>query len=173
MPRTTRTKSNPRRHPRKLPQSNQPCSVGRFGCPSARARREDLGVCALGIQSSVSRKHKCLLSGVRPVASHESDEPRRSNTPGLFLGKRSPHPRQSPLIGEGGGRLASSRPAALSVPEGAIGIPLHFCADSIQVNGRFYRWRYRFVSRALGHPLVRGWECFLRRAGGTALFYVP
>ena len=127
MPRTTKTKSNPRRHPRSLPQNNQPCFVGRFGCPSARARCEDLGVCALGIQSSVSRKHKCLLGGVRPVASHESDEPRRSNTPGSFLGKRSRHPRQSLLIGESRHRCALSSPAALSVSEGAIGIPLLFC----------------------------------------------
>ena len=126
MPRTTKTKSNPRRHPRSLPQNNQPCFVGRFGCPSARAKCEDLGVCALGIQSSVSRKHKCLLSGVRPVVSHESEEPRRSNTPGSFLGKRSRHPQQSHLIGDGGGRLASSRLAALSVPKGAIGVPLLF-----------------------------------------------
>ena len=60
------------------------------------------------------------------VASHESEEPRRSNTPGSFLGKRSPCPRQYRFIVEGGGRLASSRPAALSVSEGAIGIPLLF-----------------------------------------------
>ena len=58
--------------------------------------------------------------------SHESEELRRSSTPGSFLGKRSPHPQQFRLIGEGGGRLASSRPAALSVSEGAIGIPLLF-----------------------------------------------
>ena len=125
-PRTTKTKSNPRRLLRSLPQSNQPCFVGRFGCPSARARCEDVGVCALGIQSSVSRKYKCSLSSVRPVASHESDEPRRSNTPGSFLGKRSQHPRQSHLIGEGGDRLASSRLATRSVSEAAIGIPLLF-----------------------------------------------
>jgi len=86
MPRTTKTKSNPRRHPRSLPQNNQPCFVGRFGCPSARARCKDLGICALGIQSSATRKHKCLVGGVRPVVSHESEEPRRSNTPGFFLG---------------------------------------------------------------------------------------
>ena len=83
-------------------------------------------LCSHLIQSSASRKHKCLLGGVRPVASHESEEPRRSNTPGSFLGKRSLHPQQSCLIGEGGGRLASSRQAALSVSEGAIGIPLLF-----------------------------------------------
>ena len=68
-----------------------------------------------------------LSGGVRPVAAHESDEPRRSNTPGSFLGKRSPCPQQTRLVSEGGGRLALSRPAALSVPEGAIGIPLLFC----------------------------------------------
>ena len=76
--------------------------------------------------SSANRKHKYSVGGVRPVVSHESDEPRRSNTPGSFLGKRSRHPRQSPLIGEGGRRLASSRPAALSVSEGPIGIPVLF-----------------------------------------------
>ena len=54
--------------------------------PSARARCKDLGICALGIQSSATRKHKCLVGGVRPVVSHESEEPRRSNTPGFFLG---------------------------------------------------------------------------------------
>ena len=85
-----------------------------------------LGRFCRGLSRSAIRKHKCLLGGVRPVASHESDEPRRSNTPGSFLGKRSRHPRQSLLIGEGGGRLATSRPAALSVSEGAIGIPLLF-----------------------------------------------
>ena len=78
------------------------------------------------IQSSVSRKHKCLVGSVRPVVSHESEEPRRSNTPGSFLGKRSRHPQRSHLIGDGGGRLATSRPAALSVSKGAIGIPLLF-----------------------------------------------
>ena len=82
------------------------------------------------IQSSVSRKHKCLLGGVRPVVSHESEEPRRSNTPGSFLGKRSRHPRRSSLIGQGDRRLAPSRPAALSVSEGAIGIPLLFLCPS-------------------------------------------
>ena len=54
--------------------------------PSARARCKDLGICAHGIQSSATRKHKCLVGGVRPVVSHESEEPRRSNTPGFFLG---------------------------------------------------------------------------------------
>ena len=77
---------------------------------------------------SATRKHKCLLSGARTFVSHESEEPRRSNTPGSFLRKRSRHPRQSLLVGDGGHRWASSRPAALSVSEGAIGIPLLFCA---------------------------------------------
>ena len=76
--------------------------------------------------SSASRKHKYPAGGVRPVLSHESEEPRRASTPGSFLGKSSRHPRQSHLIGEGGDRLATSRPAALSVSEGAIGIPLLF-----------------------------------------------
>ena len=126
MPRTTKTKSNPRRHPRSLPQNNQPCFVGRFGCPSARARCKDLGICALGIQSSAIRKHKCLVGGVRPVVSHESEEPRRSSTPGSFLGKRSQHPRFPLPIGDGGFRLASSRLATRSVSEGPIGIPVLF-----------------------------------------------
>ena len=65
--------------------------------------------------SSANRKHNYSAGGVRTVSSHESEEPMRSNTPGSFLGKRSPCPRQSCLIGEGGGRLASSRPAAHSV----------------------------------------------------------
>ena len=78
---------------------------------------------------SANRKHKYSVGGVRPVVSHESEEPRRSNTPGSFLGKRSQHPRQSCLIGLGGGRLASSRPATRSVSEAAIGIPLLFCAQ--------------------------------------------
>ena len=38
------------------------------------------------LKRSATRKHKCLLGGVRPVVSHESEEPRRSNTPGFFLG---------------------------------------------------------------------------------------
>ena len=59
-------------------------------------------------------------------SSHESDEPRRSSTPGSFLGKRSQRPQQSRLIGEGVGRLAFSRPAALSVSEGPIGMPVLF-----------------------------------------------
>ena len=77
-------------------------------------------------KSSANRKRKYSSGGVRQVASHESEEPRRSNTSGSFLGKRSRHPRQYPLIGEGGRRLASSRPAALSVSEGPIGIPVLF-----------------------------------------------
>ena len=88
-----------------------------------------MGCCCGCLRSSANHKHKYSLGSVISVASHESEEPRRSNTPGSFLGKRSRHPRQSHLIGEGGGRLASSRPAALSVSEGAIGIPLLlFCA---------------------------------------------
>ena len=67
-----------------------------------------------------------VRGGVRPVASHESDEPGRSNTPGSFLGKRSLQPAQSHFIGDGGGRLVSARPAARSVSEAAIGIPLLF-----------------------------------------------
>ena len=78
------------------------------------------------LKRSATRKHKCLLGGVRPVVSHESEEPRRSNTPGSFLGKRSQHPQQSCLIGLGGVRLASSRLATRSVSEAAIGIPLLF-----------------------------------------------
>ena len=88
--------------------------------------RASSGVSTGRPSGSATRKHKCLLGGVRPVVSHESEEPRGSNTPGYFLGKRSRHPRQSPLIGEGGLRLASSRPAALSVSEGPIGIPVLF-----------------------------------------------
>ena len=80
------------------------------------------------LKRSATRKHKCLLGGVRPVVSHESEEPRRSNTPGSFLGKRSQHPQQSCLIGLGGVRLASSRLATRSVSEAAIGIPLLFFA---------------------------------------------
>ena len=53
---------------------------------------------------------------------------RRSSTPGSLLGKRSRHPGQSRLMGDGGARLASCRPAALSVSEGPIGIPVLFCA---------------------------------------------
>ena len=78
------------------------------------------------VQSSVSLKCKCLLGGVRPVASHESDEPRRSSTPGFFLGKRSRYPQFPLRVGESGYRLAPLCPAALSVSEGAIGIPLLF-----------------------------------------------
>ena len=63
-----------------------------------------------------------VRGGVRPVASHESDEPGRSNTPGSFLGKRSLQPAQSHFIGDGGGRLVSARPAARSVSEAAIGV---------------------------------------------------
>ena len=87
-----------------------------------------LGRCCWRLRRSANRKHKYSTGGVRPVVSHESEEPRRSNTPGSFLGKRSRHPQQSHLIGDGGGRLASSRLAALSVPKGAIEIPLLFCA---------------------------------------------
>lgn len=96
---------------------------------SDRPLKKPMGIpgCTLKL-SSATRKHKCLLGGVRPVESHESEEPRGANNPGSFLGKRSRHPRQSLLIDEGDSRLASSRPAALSVSEGAIGIPLLFCA---------------------------------------------
>ena len=69
--------------------------------------RASSGVSTGRPSGSATRKHKCLLGGVRPVVSHESEEPRRSNTPGSFLGKRSPHPQQSRLIGEGGGRKAT------------------------------------------------------------------
>ena len=120
--------------------------------------------------SSANRKHKYSVGGVRPVVSHESEEPRRSNTPGSFLGKRSRHPQRCHLIGDGGGRLASSRPAALSVSKGAIGIPLLLCALAIQANGRFYGWRYRFVSRASGHPLVRGVGMCLKESGWDRSF---
>ena len=41
-----------------------------------------------GLRHSVNRKHKYLTGSVRPVVSHESEEPRRSNTPGSFLGSR-------------------------------------------------------------------------------------
>ena len=84
------------------------------------------------IQSSVSRKHKCLAGSVRPVVSHESEEPRRSNTPGSFLGKRSQHPRFPLRIGDGGFRLASSRLVTRSVSEGPIGIPVLFCVYGAQ-----------------------------------------
>ena len=99
--------------------------------------RTSSGVSTGRPSGSANRKHKYSTGGVRPVVSHESEEPRRSNTPGSFLGKRSQHPRQSPLVGEGDRRLASSRPAALSVSEGAIGIPLlflcHYCRGGSQV----------------------------------------
>ncbi len=94
--------------------------------------RASSGVSTGRPSGSVTRKHKCLIGGVRPVVPHESEEPRRSNTPGSFLGKCSRHPRQSTLIGEGGCRLASSRPAALSVSEGPIGIPVLFCVYGAQ-----------------------------------------
>ena len=64
--------------------------------------------------------------GDRPVVSHESDETERSHTHGSFFGKRSWQPQQFHLIGDGGDRLALSRPAALSVTEGTIGIPFLF-----------------------------------------------
>ena len=47
--------------------------------------RTSSGVSTGRPSGSATRKQKCLSKGVRPVASHESDEPRRSNTPGSFL----------------------------------------------------------------------------------------
>ena len=99
------------------------------GLPATRMAQ---GRCCWHLRRSANRKHKYSVGGVRPVVSHESEEPRRSNTPGSFLGKHSRHPRQSPLIGEGGRRSASSRPAALSVSEGPLGIPVLFCLWSAE-----------------------------------------
>ena len=104
-------------------------SMGFVACGSTSfllGARTSSGVSTGLPSSSANRKHKYSAGGVRPVVSHESEEPRRSNTPGSFLGKRSRHPRQLRLIGDGGGRLATSRPAALSVTEGPIGIPVLF-----------------------------------------------
>ena len=44
-----------------------------------------LFVCDQKAQSSASLKCKCLLGGVRPVASHVSDEPRKQALLGFFL----------------------------------------------------------------------------------------
>lgn len=53
----------------------------------------------------------------------------------LLVGRKG-RPRQFRLIGEGVGRLASSRPASLSVSQGAIGISLLFlCLQVDRLDG--------------------------------------
>ena len=62
-----------------------------------QAPQKPMGIpgCTLKI-SSATRKHKCLLGGVRPVVSHESEEPRGSNTPGYFSWKTLTAPTAVP-----------------------------------------------------------------------------
>ncbi len=52
-------------------------------------------------------------------------------------------------------------------------LPPHLRVASDDGDGRLYVWRPRWVSRASGQPSVRGWECVMSGAGGTAPFYVP
>ena len=76
------------------------------------------------LKRSATRKHKCLLGSVRPVVSHESENPGGQTLLGLSW-KTLTAPTATHLIGDGGGRWVVL-PKVLSVPKGATGIPLLF-----------------------------------------------
>ena len=86
-----------------------------------------------GLQNgSATRKHKCLLVVLNRLYRMRARTPGGRTLLGLFLEIAHSNPHQSRLIGEGGDRLASSRRATHSVPEGAIGIPLLFlCPEDL------------------------------------------
>ena len=75
---------------------------------------------------SATRKYKCLWTLLELLHRMRARTPGGRTLLGLFLEIAHSNRQQSRLIGEGSDRLASSRRATHSVPEGAIGIPLLF-----------------------------------------------
>ena len=85
---------------------------------------------------SATRKHKCLITALELFYRMRARTPGGRTLLGLFFEIAHSTPQQSRLIGEGSDRLASSRRATLSVPEGAIVIPLLFLWLSSNPTGR-------------------------------------